>query len=137
MYLLHRFRELINRLQINDIDFLEREECFEFYSPLQEYFEQDTNLNKQIIQEFMEYKIDISINQYTVHWCGSSKHDLHLPYKNFEGEFMLQFDKYLRKIVKITKEITQNKQTLDYTFSVLISELDTDFVKPITLSKII
>jgi len=39
--------------------------------------------------------------------------------------------------VKITKEITQNKQTLDYSFSVLISELDTDFVKPITLSKII
>ena len=50
---------------------------------------------------------------------------------------MLEFDKYLKKIVKITKEMAQNRQTLDYTFSVLISELDTDFVKPITLSKVI
>lgn len=50
---------------------------------------------------------------------------------------MLEFDKYLGKIVKITKAMVQNKETLDYTFSVLISELDTDFVKPITLLKII
>lgn len=50
---------------------------------------------------------------------------------------MLEFDKYIGKIVKITKAMVQNKETLDYTFSVLISELDTDFVKPITLLKII
>jgi hypothetical protein len=33
--------------------------------------------------------------------------------------------------------MVKSKETLDYTFSVLISELDTDFVKPITLSKVI
>jgi methionine aminopeptidase len=58
---------------------------------LEEYFETDKELYKQLIQEYMEYTIDISVNEYSVHWCGFSSHELHVPYKDFEGLFLPQF----------------------------------------------
>jgi hypothetical protein len=28
--------------------------------------------------------VDISINQDSVHWCGHSDHEMHIPYRDYE-----------------------------------------------------
>lgn len=117
------------------MDLLEREECFELYSPLEEYFESDGWLYKQLIQEYMEYKVDISVNEYSVHWCGFSSHDLHLPYRDFEALFLPHFTNYLRKVLDIARDIPRVGAAAGHALCAMLDQIDCDFLKPVTLKK--
>lgn len=53
-------------------------------SPIEDVFDEDPSLYQQIIKEYIEYVVDISINEYSVHWCGHSGHLMHVPYQEFD-----------------------------------------------------
>jgi hypothetical protein len=116
---------------------LEREECFELYSPLEGYFEDDGGLYKQLIQEYMEYKIDISVNEYSVHWCGFSEQELHIPYRDFETHFIPNFADYLRRLLEVAKGVPHAVLAIDRALCALLDQIDCDFLKPVTLKKVL
>lgn len=39
---------------------------------VEDFFQKDQDLYLTILIEYMEYMIDLSINEETVHWCGHS-----------------------------------------------------------------
>jgi hypothetical protein len=39
---------------------------------VEDFFQKDPDLYLTILIEYMEYMIDLSINEETVHWCGHS-----------------------------------------------------------------
>lgn len=46
---------------------------FKISNGVEEFFEKDLELYQTILIQYMEYMIDLSINQETVHWCGHSE----------------------------------------------------------------
>ena len=50
--------------------------------------------------EYLEYLVDLSINEETVHWGGHSKQPLSSPYKLFEKEFLLHNKTFLHYLLK-------------------------------------
>lgn len=40
---------------------------------METFFEQDEDQYQSIMIEYMEYMVDLSINEETVHWCGHSQ----------------------------------------------------------------
>ena len=55
---------------------------------IEEYFECNPDMYEIIESEFMEYLVDVSVNEHTVHWCGHSEHALEEPYLEFESFFL-------------------------------------------------
>ncbi len=46
---------------------------FKISNGVEEFFEKDLELYQTILIQYMEYMVDLSINQETVHWCGHSE----------------------------------------------------------------
>ena len=46
--------------------------------------------------------MDISINEYSVHWCGHSRHQLHLPYQEFQQQLLAHYHPHLEKLISLT-----------------------------------
>lgn len=85
----------------------------------------------------MEYKIDISVNEYSVHWCGFSQHQLHVPYKDFEALFLPNFCTYLRKVLDVAKVVPHAKLAIDHALCSMLGQIDCDFLKPVTLKRVL
>lgn len=57
-----------HEVEVNDTLF-----PFKISNGIEEFFEKDLELYQTILIQYMEYMVDLSINQETVHWCGHSE----------------------------------------------------------------
>lgn len=107
------------------------------YSLLEEQLEGEPSLYRQLIQEYMEYTIDISVNEYSVHWCGHSQHRLHVPFTHFEALLLPHFRIYLRQLLETAHQVPHSQLAIEHTLSALLVQLDSDFLKPVTLRQLV
>jgi hypothetical protein len=52
------------------------------------YAQADSECENQIFADYTEYLVDVSINEYNVHWCGSTKQRLGAEYRKAEKEVL-------------------------------------------------
>lgn len=60
----------------------------------------------------MEYMIDLSINEETVHWCGHSEQILSEPYLSFEKYVLAENKMYLNYIRNLSTDESIKKEFL-------------------------
>ena len=68
---------------------------------LEDFFAHNHEQYITILIEYLEYMVDLSVNEETVHWCGHSSQPLSKPYVTFEKELLVlhqDFLKYLRNL---------------------------------------
>lgn len=58
-----------------------------------------------------------------------------MPYKEFEALFLPHFEAYLGKLIAFAMEIPHSLVALDSAVCSLLDQLDSDFLKPVTLKK--
>lgn len=55
----------------------------------------------------MEYMVDLSINEQSVHWCGHSQHSMSQPFLGFQDYLLAQNQTYTKYIISMTTDIPQ------------------------------
>ena len=123
MYLFCSHSELGNRLEVGEVDLLERDSLMPVYSEIEAFFDENPDLYKQLIKEYTEYFMDISINEYSVHWCGHSRHHLHLPYQDFQQLIITNFHPYLDKLMALTQSVAHPKLAADALLKSFLDDL--------------
>lgn len=76
--------------------------------------------------------MDQSINEYNVHWCGSTGQRLGLEYRNAEKEILRVAEEHFRETQEMFDNLAVTKTIFEKTAHFL-----TDKIKPPTLFKII
>ena len=103
------------------------------------YFEKNPELYEQISRDYVEYIMDLSVNELTVHWCGHSQHDVQEPYLELEDAFLEYNEKYysyLKGLVFCKQIKTEEKTAFKSLLEAELGFLNRGFVKPMTLKKI-
>ena len=103
---------------------------------VEDFFQNNKELYNIILIEYMEYMIDLSINEETVHWCGHSEQPLSEPFNSFEKEILAENKKYLNYL-RTLQENTLNKTFQQDYFAHELDFLELVEVKPLTIKKII
>lgn len=102
---------------------------------LEEYFNSSTELYEIMVVECMEYMIDLSINELTVHWCGHSELELaQQPYEQFEEDFLKYNHCFMDHLISL---YDGDKAMLRNLLQDQVEFLERIAVKPTTLKKII
>jgi hypothetical protein len=91
-----------------------------------------------LAKDYLEYSIDLSINEVNVHWCGHSRHSvLRSPiYAQIAPSFLAATEQYylfLVRIVENTLPANIRLSTLRELFKEDIAFINNKIVKPVTL----
>lgn len=73
---------------------------------IEDYFIQSNDLYQNLLIEWMEYMVDLSINEETVHWCGYSMHNLAQPFLEFQKYVLAENVMFVNYIADISGELT-------------------------------
>lgn len=119
------------------MELLEREKTFEVYSPFEDIFDQNPELYNQALKEYIQYIVDISINEYSVHWCGHSEHVMHIPYQQFDRMVIESYQHYINKMERIAVSVCDPAVAIGSMLKSMIEQLDKQYIKPVTLKKVI
>jgi hypothetical protein len=85
----------------------------------------------------VEYLMDISLNENLVHWCGHSQQLLRLPFREFEVSLLEHYQGYLTDLLPLASSVTQPLPAADALACILLSQLDREYLKPLTLRKVL
>lgn len=81
--------------------------------------------------------MDISLNENLVHWCGHSQQLLRLPFREFELSLLEHYQGYLTDLLPLASSVTQPLPAADALACILLSQLDREYLKPLTLRKVL
>lgn len=96
------------------------------------YAQADPECEAQVFAEYTEYLVDISANEYSVHWCGSTRQRLGLEYRRAEKELVEAAQDYYRDVYEVSDNVAVTKAVFESNAEFLLEKL-----KPTTLSRII
>lgn len=71
---------------------------------VEDYFILSDDLYQTLLVEWVEYMVDVSLNEETVHWCGYSKQLLAQPFLMFQKYVLAENQVYANYIANITQQ---------------------------------
>ena len=79
------------------------------------YFENNIDMYETLAKDYIEYMVDISINEVSVHWCGHSEHAVrgYPEFQRFAGDVVgetKELYEFLREVIdrSVPKEVRLN-----------------------------
>jgi hypothetical protein len=100
-------------------------------------FLEDHDFVHQLLKEYVEYMVDISINEDSVHWCGHSDHEMHVPYQEYSQVVVDSLNEYLEKNYRICHQVDKTDALFAEIIQKILHEMDKEYLKPYTLKKLI
>lgn len=91
---------------------------------MEDILNEDPTIYSQLLKEYIEYIVDISINEYSVHWCGHSDHIMHIPYQEFDKMVVENYQTYIDRIQQIALSVADPITAIDSMLSSMIEQLD-------------
>ena len=106
------------------------------------FFEQNSDLYEVVAKDFLEYVLDVSVNEFSVHWCGSStqKFNPNAPFLSFQKAFLIYNAEYTNNLAKVIS--AKCPENLHFTVLKEMVQADLTFingklVKPVTSREVL